>query len=247
MIRITLPIPYPRPWAKKIEIMRAPLITIPLLLTLLISCDHSKKIIEHEWRVYAAVMEHDDMVSAMVSLNRILAVEKYNQAALDTLARLYLNTGANSAAAKVAFRALNVKQTDATTAIAAKANKNLGNFELALEHFNKLLLKDPGKLEWLYEVAYANINLGKLNDALPYIEKLINHPGSEKAVMQEFINEGSQLLPYRAVAYNMLGYIQTRAGQDQAAIKSYEAAIRLFPEYYLAGNNLKVLREKSGQ
>lgn len=222
-------------------------VLLPFLMLsalLVCSCDNSKKMVETEWKVYDSVIQNGDIVSAIVTLNRIIAVDNYNADALDTLAILYLKSGSNEAASKLAFRALNVRESDALTHVLAKANKNLGKNDIALENFNKLLAKDPQNLEYQYEVAYAYINQKRLNDAVPLIQSIIQNPNSGSEVMKEFFDGGSQLLPYRAVAFNMLGFIQSQAGQTDAAIKSYETALQIFPRYYLAGNNLKLTQEQ---
>lgn len=208
------------------------------------SCNDNQKAIEFEWKVYAAVMEHNDATSAMNSLNRILVLDAYNPAALDTLAILYLTNGMNESAAKIAFRALNVRESDAVLKVLAKANKGMGKHDIALENFEKLLAKDSTSLELLYETAYAYINLGKFNEAIAPLQKIIDHPESGSAVMKEYVNEGSQLVPFKAVAFNMVGYIQTQAGMNQDAISSYETALKIYPKYYLANNNLKLLTER---
>lgn len=224
------------------------LIYIPLLsVVLFASCNSDKKMVETEWKVYNSIMEQGDVISAIVTLNRIIAIDRYNADALDSLSILYLRSGSNDAAAKLAFRALNVRESDAVVRVLARSNKNLGKFEVALENYQKLLAKDPQNLEYLYEVAYANINLSRLNEAVPHIKAIIQHPNSGSEVMQEYFKDGSQLLPYRAVAYNMLGFIQTKAGQDEAAIQSYQTALQIFPKYYLANNNLTLLNQKLGK
>ncbi len=208
------------------------------------SCNDTEKAIGFEWNVYTTTMQHGDATTAMNSLNRILAMDAYNAAALDTLAILYQKNGMNEAAAKIAFRALNVRESDELVKVLAKANKGMGKHDIALENFQKLLAKDPTSLELLYETAYAYINLGKLNEAIPPLQKMIDHPESGSAVMKEYVNEGSQLVPYKAVAFNMVGYIQTQAGKNQDALRSYEAALLIYPKYYLASNNLKLLSER---
>lgn len=222
-------------------------VLLPVLLLaglFLSSCDNSQKMVETEWKVYNAAIEQGDVISAIVTLNRIVAFDKYNANALDTLAILYLKSGSNEAAAKVAFRALNVRESDAVVRVLGKANKNLGKYDVALENFSKLLAKSPENLEYHYEVAYAFINQNRLNDAVPHIQAIIQNPNSGSEVMKEFFDGGSQLLPYRAVAFNMLGFIQSQAGQVDAAIQSYETALQIFPRYYLASNNLKVTKEQ---
>ena len=217
------------------------LLAIPLLFG---ACNDSKKIVENEWKVYRSTMEIGDVSTAIVSLNRIIALEKYNGDALDTLAILYLNAGSNNAALKVGKRALNIRESDALNQVLAKANKNLGKYEEALPYFSKLLVKNPEDLELMYEVAFVNINLGKGNEALPLIQQIIAHPNSGSAVMQEYHQNGSQLLPYKAVAFNMLGFMQTQVGQNEDALQSYRTALSIFPKYALAQNNLNVLMTK---
>lgn len=218
--------------------------TLMLAALFLSSCDNSKKMVENEWKVYDSVIENGDVISAIVTLNRIVAIDRYNADALDTLAILYLKSGSNEAASKIAFRALNVRESDALVRVLAKANKGLGKNDIALENFSKLLAKDPQNLEYQYEVAYAYINQKRLNDAVPLIQSIIQNPNSGSEVMKEFFDGGSQLLPYRAVAFNMLGFIQSQAGQTDAAIKSYQTALQIFPRYYLASNNLKLTQEQ---
>ncbi len=230
--------------SKRKQMIKVLYSSIIISVLLLSACDSTEKHTEKEWQIYKSSMDHGDRTTAMNSLNRIIAFEKYEANALDTLAILYLQSGANEAAVTIAKRALNVRESDELIYTLAKASKGLGNYEVALENYQKLLTKKPDNLELLYEVAYANINLSKLSEALPHIKTIIQHPESGSAVMQEFIADGSQLLPYKAVAYNMLGFLQTKAGQDQEAVKSYEAAIQIFPKYYLANNNLKVMLEK---
>ena len=214
------------------------------LITVLGSCDNTKKQVDFEWTVYKSVMEHNDRTTAIGSLNRIVALEKYNADALDTLCQMYLDAGMNNAALKIATRASSVRQSDATTRVLAKTNKNLGKFDQSLVHFSKLIEKTPDNLELMYEMAFCHINLNKASDALPYIQKIVEHPESGSQVMQEFYQNANQIVPYKAVALNMYGFLQAQAGQQEAAIQSYQAALKIYPDYYLAKNNLRVLLGK---
>ena len=214
-----------------------------LCILFLTACSNSEKATEFEWKVYNKAVELGDANTAINSLNRILIHEKYNGDALDTLAMLYLNSGSNAAALNIGTRAANVRESDATTRVLAKANKGLAKYDEALVHFSKLLEKNPDNLEVLYEMAFVNINLNKFNDAIPFVQQLIAHPNSGSAVMNEYFQNGSQLLPYKAVAFNMLGYMQMQAGQPEDALKSYETALAIFPNYALAQNNLNVLKK----
>jgi tetratricopeptide (TPR) repeat protein len=214
---------------------------VVLALLFSIGCNNSAKQVEFEWNAYQSAIENSDVSTAIGCLNRIITHEKYNADALDTLSILYLEVGLNNAALKVATRAANVRESETITGVMAKANKNLGKFDQALTHFTKLHGQHPDSLEFLYEMAFCNINLKKGSEAFPFIEKIIKHPESGKQVMQEYYQNASQVVPYKAVALNMLGFLQAQSGQNEAAVKSYQAALSIFPNYYLAQNNLRVL------
>lgn len=211
---------------------------------LLSSCNDAQKAIETEWKVYRHSIELGDASTAIVSLNRILAYEQYNAAALDTLTVLYYRAGSDNACIKVGKRALNIRQSNTVERAVGKAYKNLGQYDQAEIHLGSQLEKNPEDLDLLYDMAFTKINLNKASDAVPFIERMIKHPNSGSEVMKEFYQNGSQLVPYRSVAYNMLGFLQANAGQPEAAAKSYEAALQLFPKYVLAQNNLRILKEK---
>ncbi|MCB0755852.1 MAG: tetratricopeptide repeat protein [Flavobacteriales bacterium] len=214
------------------------------MIIFMAACNSSKDQVELEWKVFESCMDHNDRTSAIGSLNRIIAIEKYNADALDTLSLMYLDAGMYNAALKLATRASNVRESEAITKVLAKSNKNLGKFDQAIIQFNKLLEKNPSNLELLYESAFCNINLGKANEAVPFIERIVEHPNSGSAVMTEFYQNTNQLVPYKAVALNMLGFLQAKAGQNEDAVKSYQAALGIYPEYYLAQNNLNILVSK---
>jgi tetratricopeptide (TPR) repeat protein len=211
----------------------------------LVACNGDKKAVDTEWKLYESSLENGDASTAIVALNRILVFEEFNASALDSLAILYFRAGSDNACVKVGKRALNIRQSDAVERVMGKANKNLGQFEQAEIYFKKQLEKNPEDLSLLHDMAFTQINLNKANEAVPYIQRMIKHPNSGSEVMKEFYQNGSQLVPYRAVAFNMLGFLQANAGQKEAATQSYEAALQLFPKYALAQNNLRVLKEKN--
>lgn len=208
------------------------------------SCNSVQNQIDGEWTVYKTALEHSDYTSATVALNRIVSIEKYNADALDSLCILYGKVGLNEAALTVGTKALAVRESSDVLKTVARANKNLGKYNLALQHYQKLLVADTLNFEFLYEMAFCNINLSQPSEAVTYLQKIIANPNSATAVMREFYQNGSQLVPYRAVAFNMLGFLQTQNGQDEDAFRSYQTSLSIYPNYELAKNNLRILEGK---
>lgn len=211
------------------------------------SCSDVNDKINAEWAVYRTSVAHQDYASAAVALNRISSLEKYNADALDSLSILYGKAGRYESALAVGTKALSVRESDEVMRVVANANKSLGNHDMALEYYKKLLEKTPGKFDYLYDMAFCHINLSQGQEAVGYLQQIISNPSSATAVMREFYQNGSQLVPYRAVAFNMLGFLQTQNGQDQDALNSYKTSLRIFPDYELAKNNLRILNAKMAQ
>jgi len=210
-------------------------------LVLLLGCNGQKKQVEMEWTVYRGATEHNDVTTAIGVLNRIVAIDRYNADALDTLSILYYRAGLDRSALKVANRAINIRESAEVMRVLAGANRNLGRFDQALTYYEKLLKERPDDLSLLYESAYALINLNRGNEALPYIRKMIAHAASGTTLMTERYQNATQQVPYKAVALNMLGFLQANNGEHEAAAESYRAALGVHPDYYLAKSNLQVL------
>jgi len=197
-----------------------------------------------ETDVYRTCMGNQDRLCAVQAVSRLVTAEPFNATWLDTLAILYSNLGMNEQASIASARALNTRESRAVRLADAASNKAIGKFDRALESYRKLLTAEPQDLEFQYENAYLLIRLGRDDEAAPILDKVLAHPKAAELQMQEFVEQGSQLVPYAAVAHNLRGYILTRKGLDHEAMAAYQASLTILPEYFLAKNNLAVLMAK---
>jgi tetratricopeptide (TPR) repeat protein len=191
--------------------------------------------------VYRTCMGNQDRLCAVQAVSRLVTAEPFNATWLDTLAILYSNLGMNEQASLACARALNTRESRAVRLADGASNKALGKFDRAFDSYSKLLAAEPQDLEFQYENAYLLIRLGRDDEAMPMLDKVLAHPKAAELQMQEFVEQGSQMVPYAAVAHNLRGYIHTRKGQNQDAVAAYQASLSIFPDYFLAKNNLMVL------
>lgn len=208
----------------------------------LVSC---KQINEAD--VYRKCIEQDDRLCAIHAVTRLLTQSPLDATWNDTLAILYSNVGMTQQAVLAADKALTLRESEAVRLVSASGHKQLGNFDKALDGFRKLVEAHPNDLEFLYENGYLLIRLGRDNEAVAWLDKVLAHPKATTTSMQEFIEQGSQTVPYAAIAHNLKGFIQAKKGMNDDAVRSYEAALGLFPDYFLAKNNLLILRTSMGK
>jgi tetratricopeptide (TPR) repeat protein len=89
-----------------------------------------------------------------------------------------------------------------------------GKYAEAIEKYNEALKIDPGNLYADFELGYTLFASGKVNDAIPFLEKVIASNSS-----------------LTAGAYDILGSIYDNSNQKDKAIEAYKAGIKANPQY----------------
>lgn len=225
--------------------MKRIVIVYVLMSTLLLGCTEEKNTdTDLDWKVYRHAVSVADYVSAASAMNRVLVKDSTQLNAYDSLGLMYLNLGMHTSAVLIAGKGLKKIETNTLLEVSAAGYKNLGDIESALENYLRLLEIDPENIGYLYEAAYAYIQLQQYEQATNFVNRLIAHPDSDTKLMTEFVNKTGQNIPFKAVGLNMQGFIQMKNGDNRSAIKSYQEAVKLVPDYQLALNNLKFLTTK---
>lgn len=216
-----------------------------LLLVLSAGCaEQNGPNTDTDWRIYNKAVSVGDFLTAAGALNAVLVKDTAQINVYDSLSLVYLNLGMDRAAALTARQGLTKNETQTLLQVSASSLKNLGDIETSLQQYLRLLELNPNDIGFLYEAAFGYIQLEAYPQALQYIESIIAHSESSSQLMTEFVNKTGQNIPYKAVALNMRGFIQMQSGDGNAAIRSYQEALQLVPDYQLALNNLKVLSAK---
>lgn len=224
--------------------MKAHTIT-PLLFVLMIGCaEQSGQNTDTDWRIYNKAVSVGDFLTAAGALNAILVKDTTQINVYDSLSLVYLNLSMDRAAALTARQGLAKNETETLLQVSASSLKNLGDIETSLQQYLRLLELNPNDIAFLYEAAFGYIQLEAYAQAMQHLEMILVHPESSSKLMTEFVNKTGQNVPYKAVALNMRGFIEMQSGDGNAAIRSYQEALQLVPDYQLALNNLKVLSAK---
>ena len=200
---------------------------------------------EQEWQLYKEAKARNDFSTAAFAVNRILLADESQGFAYDSLATLYYVAGMDKSAAITADQGLEIEETTSLVEISASARKNIGDVAGSLQGFLRLMELKPGDLVVPYEVAFAYINLEQYDQAMRYIDLVIAHDRSATTTMTEFVNQGKQEVPFKAVALNMRGFVNMQKGLYQEAANAYQQALQVYPEYQLAQNNLRFLIAQS--
>ncbi len=99
-----------------------------------------------------------------------------------------------------------------------------GKYAEAIEKYNQALKIDPGNIYADFELAYSLFALGKGNDGIPYLQKVIAANTS--------LNAG---------AYDLLGSIYDKDNQKDKAIEAFNAGIKANPGYQRLYYNLGIV------
>lgn len=216
-----------------------------LLFLLIVGCaEQSGPNTDTDWKIYNKAVSVGDFLTAAGALNAVLVKDTTQINVYDSLSLVYLNLGMHRAAALTAGQGLAKNETETLLQVSASSLKNLGDIETSLQQYLRLLELNPNDIGFLYEAAFGYIQLEAYAQAMQNIEMILVHPESSTKLMTEFVNKTGQNVPYKAVALNMRGFIQMQSGDGNAAIRSYQEALQLVPDYQLALNNLKVLSAK---
>lgn len=161
---------------------------------------------------------------------------------LDTLARIYFTMGAyNQSLAAANIVLINQPENYQLMELAAVSQNALNNNKEALALYEKLYTHSKS-LDHLYQVAVQQYALKRFGECEANGDKIIADPESSKKTISFSYEEGAtQEVPYAAAAYNLKGVVQKDLSQTDKAKASFEAALKIAPDFKLAkvnGENL---------
>lgn len=197
-----------------------------------------------ELKVYANAIlfaDYDVAKNALFTL-----ITKYPQRIdfLDSLARVYFSMGAYpqcNAAANVVL----AKQPDnlPLMELSAVCQNAMKNQKEALALYEKLYSK-TNSLYHLYQIAVLQYQLQRYGECSSSIDSmLVNKDAMTQKIQLSYDEQSSQEVPFAAAAYNLRGVMEKDLSQKEKAKADFEAAIKIFPEFMLAKNNLELMNK----
>jgi tetratricopeptide (TPR) repeat protein len=183
-------------------------------------------------------MKYNDFLVARNALYNMLTLKPERAGLKDTLTYLYYNT--NSYVQVILLGEEIIKEAPSKAEIlelVAVSQQNLGMMKEALESFEKLyaISKD---VYHQYNIASLQYMLKRYGECNATLQSILESADTEGVVAISDGKNESQQVPVKAAAYNMLGVISLEINQPEAAKQHFQQAIKLFPEFILAKNNL---------
>ncbi len=162
---------------------------------------------------------------------------------LDTLARIYFSTGAYSQALLSANIYLERDpQSIPMMELSAICQGAINNHKESLEMYEKLYAKTKS-IYHAYQIAVLQYTLKRLGECEITVNQVISDPKSAGDKININIDQqNSQEVPLAAAALNLRGVLQKELNKPDKAKEDFEAALKIFPEFALAKNNLESMK-----
>lgn len=198
--------------------------------------------VEKQIKVFKEAMNYNDYTAATQAVYNILAEGEKYEGWRDTLAYLYFNRGGYMQCARVSNDILSKNPNNlAALEMLAVSEQSTGFLKESLGHYVELYGKSKN-IYHLYEISTLQYSLQSYQDALATITTLLSDPSIEEKKIAINVNQNQrQTVGMRAAVYNIQGVVYKALGEKEKAQTSFQAAIKLEPEFILPKNNLEYL------
>lgn len=201
-------------------------------------------LIEMYRTVYETSLKYNDLSVATQASYALIALEPGNMNRLDTLARIYFQRSAFAQAIMVARDVLaSQPENKEMLEITAFSKQSLGASKEALDDY-EALYKLSGDPYHLYEIATLQYTMRRFGECEANITRLLAMPEIADKTMTISYNKVNQQVPFPAALHNLYGVLHLDQGKEEIAIKHFQQALDLAPEFYLAKANLEALQNK---
>jgi len=214
-----------------------------------VAADVKKEIIAHDKAILAHADVLKDPYTTLYTINSLLAYDTGNLKYIDTAAQLYGKLGLGEQAMTCAQKVLAKEPNNVTMMeIQAGGYMALGNMDKAADICSKLYDK-TNKPKYLFNLAMLQIQMHakerNFSEAERTISKIENHPDymKDSAAVQTDAGGQMQKVPLNACTIYLRGVIDGQNQKYEGAIKKFESALKIDPDFYLANKNYNYLAQ----
>ncbi|WP_143083928.1 tetratricopeptide repeat protein [Flexibacter flexilis] len=195
-------------------------------------------------KIFRAALKYSDGDAAKNALFSMMVQNPEMVSLKDSLAILYFNLNRNAECVLVCRDILSANENnDNILEIKAIAEQNLGLYRESLADYEKVYGKTKN-ISYLYEIATLQYQLKRFGECNTTVSAILNNEEATKQTISISAGQGqSQKVPMKAAAYNLRGVIAGDLKEYSAAISNYEEALKVYPDFVLAKNNLEVLKK----
>jgi len=195
--------------------------------------------------IYKNAVKYYDLQAASVALYNAIALKPERKDLYDSLTYLYF---AGERYGQVYLMGEDILKRDENRndirEMLAVAKQALNMPKEALADYEKIF-NATKELQYLYQVATLQYQLKRFGECIASLEQIIANPESEKkqiAIKNQ--DGGGQNVPMKAAAFNVKGICALEVNQDDAAKENFNEALKLFPDFVLAKNNLTLVEQR---
>jgi tetratricopeptide (TPR) repeat protein len=207
--------------------------------------ENQKKTIPAEFieeKIYKQALEFEDLSTAIFAIHSMMAKDSAQAWHIDSLASHYFKNMQLPESVKAAEKILaaNPENLEALR-ILASAQQTLGKHESAIGHFTTLYDK-TNKFEYLYKIGITQMGMNRIKEATGTVSLLLKHPDINKDSVDVLATQGErQQVPAKAAVYNLRGVIYLQGNKLQEARKDFREAVKIYPDFVMAGTYLNEL------
>jgi tetratricopeptide (TPR) repeat protein len=197
---------------------------------------------------YKTAVKYFDLQAAATALYSAMAVKPERTDLLDSLTYLYFAAERYGQVYLLGEDILkrDEKRNDIREMVAI-AKQSLNMTKEALADYERLYA-DSKELQYLYQAATLQYQLKRYGECLVSLDQIIkNSESSNKQISIKNQDGSSQNVPMKAAALNVKGICAMEVNQDEEAKANFNEALKVFPDFILAKNNLNYLLQAKNQ
>ena len=203
----------------------------------------SKGSSEAEVKIYELALRYGDSEVARNAMYSLMVKHPDSLNYLDTLARLYFSGGNYVQCALTSKDYLSKDSSNLfVREMYAISLSSLNKSKESLEQY-ELLFANTKSSYHAYQIAVLQYMLKRFGECETTCAIILNDPkAGEQKVAVSADQNNSQQVPLKAAAYNIRGVMFKELNRPEEAMKSFDEALKIFPDFALAKANIEVMK-----
>ncbi|MBU3659528.1 MAG: tetratricopeptide repeat protein [Flavobacteriales bacterium] len=188
--------------------------------------------------IYKNALKYNDFQTAIIASQAIVAIEGENSTFKDSLAILYYNTN-NAVSCHLMCKELLVKKPNDQTLLELNAIclSKIGSALDAIGAYETLFNVSKNRYHG-YKLAQLQFEIKRLAEAMVTINSCLTKTEELKATIAMNKNKDEmQEVPLNAAIQNLKGLVSYELKDAQSAVKCFEEALKIYPEFETAKAN----------
>lgn len=194
--------------------------------------------------VYERAQRYNDEQVSKQALIEMSVLNPRDTAILRNLAEIYYQEGRYVSTALVSQDMLSLVPNDLVALeLAALSYENLRLYDKAIENYEPMWLKTEDSAI-LYQISYLQFITERFDEATANLNILEDKVGVEEEITLSKNNGDLQKVKFKAALANMKGLIAQNKDNMEEALKYFEQAVALSPDFEAAVTNLTEAKKK---